>query len=189
MFSRALLLFALLVIAAPAVAETPGGNSLEFGITLGRVDFDKAIRFENDAAVGAHLVAGLHPWWSLGIQLDRITARDRVQELWQDITVISVRTRVEPWSDRMLSAGAVLGVSFMAFQDAPDFDAISEGLDLGPSFRLSLAHGWRVRAELMLRMQTFNLIELDAFGVPTGTPEETGYLWSRVWQLGVARGF
>jgi hypothetical protein len=38
-------------------------------------------------------------------------------------------------------------------------------------------------------MQTFNRVQVDEGGIPTGDPQETGYLWSRVFAVGLGHGF
>lgn len=182
----ALTLFALV---SPAAAQTPGGHGLELAVVAGHIDFADEIRFEDDAAVGLRFMAELRPWWQLGMQFDHTGARDGMSGKWQDILVASIQTRIETRPDAAWSPTGGVGVSFMAFENDPQLDAVAEGLDLSLGVRWSFDPRWRVRAEVLGRVQTFTVTEVNSSGIPTGAPEETGYRWSTVLQLGLGRAF
>lgn len=194
---RTLVASALLLTSVPGpgsaaraeVDSGPGGHPLEFGLWLGHADFDDAIRFQNDVVYGLSLAAGIASWFRLGMELSQVTTRDRSQSEWTSAVIVGIMSRFEPWSASRLAVGALLGVSFMAFEERPGSDSISEGLDLGPSLRVALPRGWLARGDLFWRMQTFRLIPVDAAGVPTGEREETGYLWSRIVRVGLSHEF
>lgn len=188
--SAVLLAAALLLVPGLASAsEVGGGHRLELSLMGGRLDFDDAIRFEDDAAVGVRFMASMQPWWQLGMQFDHIGAQDSRSGRWQDILVASIQTRLDPRPDARWSPTAGVGVSFMAFENDPKLDAVAEGLDLSLGARWTFDESWRLRAELLGRVQTFTITEVDSNGIPTGGPEETGYRWSLLWQLGLGRAF
>jgi hypothetical protein len=144
---RLSLVSVLLVAVVPASEAKAqiGGNQLEMGLNGGYVEFAEGIRFRDDLAISLYGLARFASWLSMGLEMSWIGAEDELQGVWQDIIVATVRGRVEPFGAARFSPGLLLGVSFMAFQDAPALDAISEGLDLGPSLRIELGNGWVLR--------------------------------------------
>jgi hypothetical protein len=166
-----------------------GGHPLEFGLSAGYTDFDAAIRFENDAVFGMNAAMGIASWFRLGFDLSTITAYDRDGQAWISAITTAIVGRVEPWPAARISGGGLFGVSFMAFEERPNSDSVSEGFDLGPSVRLSISPRWILRGDLFWRMQTFRLVPVDANGLRTGEREETGYLWSRIFRMGLSHVF
>jgi hypothetical protein len=177
---------------SPAFAQAEsriGGHPLEFGVQVGYVDFDSEIRFENDVVYGLSLGAGVVPWLRLGLELSYITTKDRERSTWVSAVTAGIMSRVEPWSASRVSAGGMLGVSFMAFEEDESSDSISEGLDMGVSLRVNLTPQWLLRGDVFWRMQTFRLVPVDENGSETGEREETGYLWSGIFRLGLSHEF
>lgn len=179
----------LLLVPIGAAAGEPGGHPLEFGVYAGHVDFDDEIRFQNDGVLGLAGGFGITPWLHLGLDLSRMTMRDTELERWTEATTFAIRAEVAPRAERRFSPLAFLGVSFMGFEESATTDAISEGLDLGLGARWRLSGEWNLRAILTSRMQTFRFVPVTATGEPAGRAEETGYLWSRVWRVGVTHVF
>ena len=189
MSSRILLAVCALFLVPSLAAAQIGGRSLEFGVNAGWTDFDGEIRFEDDVSVSATVLADVLPFASLGLELGRIGAEDRLQDTIQDVIVASIRGRIEPWRDARFNGGMLLGVTFVAFENRPDLDSISEGFEFGGSARWNVDSDWRVRFDLILRLQTVNRPVFDEQGIPTGGEDEIGFVWSQVYRLGVARGF
>lgn len=190
MSSRVLLVVLVCVVGAKDVfAEDFGGRRLEFTVNSGWTDFDSEIRFDDDVSVSATLLAEVLPFFSMGLELGRVGAKDREQDIIQDVIVASIRGRIEPWRDARFSGGGVLGVTFVAFENRPDLDSISEGFELGGSARWNIDADWRLRFDLLLRLQTVNRPVLDDDGLPTGGDDETGFVWSQVYRVGIGRGF
>jgi len=113
------------LIPSRAVAQI-GGHELELGINGAYVEFADGIRFQDDVAISAYGLARFTSWLSMGLEMSWIGAQDEIQQIWQDIVIATARARVEPFGASRFSPGLLLGVSFMAFQDAPALDAISE---------------------------------------------------------------
>ena len=178
----------LLFVGTPASAQL-GGRGLEFSVNAGWTDFDEEIRFEDDASVSATVLAEVLPFFSMGLELGRVGARDRVRDEFHDVIVVSVRGRVEPWRERRLNGGMLLGVTFVAFENRPNIDSVSEGFEFGGSGRWNIDTDWRVRFDAILRLQTVSRPVLDDAGIPTGDEEEIGFVWSQVYRVGVGRGF
>jgi len=183
-----LALLLLLLIPAPALGG-PGQHRLETGVYVGRMDFDDGIRFENDSVLGISLGFGIRPWLLLGVDLSQMTMRDAELQRWSQATTFAIRAEVAPRAEARWSPLGFLGVSFMGFEESATSDAISEGLDLGIGARWRLGPDWNVRAILTSRMQTFRLVPFTATGEVAGDSEETGYLWSRLWRLGLTHVF
>jgi len=175
----------LCLLAAPANA----GHRLEVGVSLAHLDFDEEIRFENDLVYAVHGAAELTPGWTLGVEVGRVNTRDRLTGGLQDLSILAIRTRYAPLQDHEWSPLAGAGVNFTLFEDAPRLDSISEGFEFALGGEWRFAPGWVLRGEGWLRLQTINRFEVDESGVPTGSPEETGYLWSKLLSLGVNRAF
>jgi len=184
-----LALLAVLVFAGDAVAQDFGGRRLEFAVNSGWTDFDSEIRFDDAMSVSATVLADVLPFFSMGLELGHIGAKDREQDIIQDVLVASIRGRIEPWRDARFSGGGVLGVTFVAFENRPDLDSISEGFELGGSARWNIDADWRLRMDLLLRLQTVNRPVLDDAGLPTEGEDETGFVWSQVYRVGIGRGF
>lgn len=184
-------IFALVaLLLAPTVADAElGGRRLEFGVNSGWTDFDREIRFDDDVSVSATVLAEVLPFFAMGLELGRIGAKDRIQDVIQDVLVASIRGRIEPWRSSRFSGGGILGVTFVAFENRPDLDSISEGFELGGGARWNVDANWRVRFDAILRLQTVNRPVLDENGIPTGDETEIGFVWSQVYRLGIARGF
>ena len=180
----------LLIVGAPgSVVAQDAGNRFEFAMHVDGVDFDRQIRFDDEAGVSAQLLADLWPGFSMGLELAHVGTADRERDALQDIVTISIRGRVEPWHRSRLSAGAILGVSFMTFENLDNIDSVSEGFEIGPGLRWNHDETWRVRAGLIFRVQTVNRPTLDDAGVPTGESDDIGFVWTRLWRIGVGRAF
>jgi Outer membrane protein beta-barrel domain len=162
---------------------------LSVGVVASRVDFASEIRFEDANALGLSAMVELRPWWRLGLQFDRVSARDRDLDRWQSILVASIQSRFLARPEAKWSPLLGAGVSFMGFEDSESFDAVAEGLDLTLGAQLRLDPRWTLRGEFLSRMQSFNVVIVDARGRPTGEGEETGYRWSRVMQVGLDYAF
>lgn len=184
------LLAALIVVFAFGEARAQmGGHRLEFAFGADWVDFDDDIRFEDGIQSSLSLLAEVFPGATLGLEFNHAGVRDRERDEFVDVFTATIRARAEPWSRSRVGLGAVMGVSFLAFENEPSLDAVSEGFELGPSIRVNLDGAWRVRAEWLWRIQTVNRVRVDAQGVPTGEQDETGYLWSTVARVGVGVAF
>jgi hypothetical protein len=170
-------------------AQSARQPRLSFGLVAGRVDFAKQIRFDDGNAIGLRGLAQLQPWWELGMQFDRVSARDRKLDRWQNLLVASIQSRFVARTDSRWRPLLGVGVSFMGFEDSELFDAVAEGLDLTLGLHWQAEPRWALRAELLSRMQSFNMIVVDDLGRPTGQGEETGYRWSRVFQIGLEHEF
>ncbi len=175
----------LLLGALPSFA----GHPLQLGVTAAHLDFDEDIRFEDDLLLTLEGAAELLPGWTLGVELGRVTARDRERDHLEDLLLAGIRSRYAFRPQREWSPWVGAAVSFTVFEDAPDLDSVSEGFDLGAGGRFEPVPDWQLRAGFWVRLQTIKRVEVDALGVPTGRRIETGYLWSRLFSLGVARAF
>lgn len=187
MCSRLLALLLVLVAVAESPAAEPGGHRLEFSLHSGWTDFDDQIRFDDDVSVSATLLAEVLPFFSMGLELGRVGARDRIEDRVQDVLIASIRGRIEPWRDARFNGGGLLGVSFVAFENRPNIDSISEGFELGGSARWNVDPHWRVRMDLILRLQAYPSNESS--DDPLGGDEQTEFVWSQVLRLGLGRGF
>lgn len=185
MCSRLALLFALLLL--PGAANAAG--RLEVGGSVAQLDFDDAIRFDNDQAWTLRAGADLFPAWQMSMSYGFAHAFDRRRADWAGLHMLGVESRFEPWPARRVGPVGLLGVNFTAFPDRPPADSIGEGLDLGLGLRWSPLPQLRLRADFLLRMQSFTRFEPDGDGLPQGEPIESGYLWSRVFRVGVGRVF
>ena len=179
----------LLFVASTAVARPFGGRGLEFTVNGGWTNFDHEIRFDDDVHVSATLLAEVLPFASLGVELGRVGAYDRQQDVYQDVVLANLRARIEPWREARWNGGMLLGVTFMGFENRPGLDSVSEGFELGGGARWNIDADWRVRFDAILRLQTVNRPTLDEQGRPTGESEEIGFVWSQLLRIGVGRGF
>ncbi len=175
--------------ASSVLAGSEPTQRFDLGLVASRVDFARENRFDDANAIGIRALAELHPGWYLGLQIDRISARDRELDRWQSVAVASIQSRVvlrplDRWSPLF-----GVGVSFMGFEDSDRFDAVAEGLDLTVGAQWRIRPRWSLRGEFLSRMQSFNLVKIDAQGRPVGRGEETGYRWSRLVQVGLDYAF
>lgn len=189
MCSRIVAAVALLFLLPGLAFADQGGRRLEFGVNTGWTDFDDEIRFEDDVNLSASILAEVLPFFAMGLELSRVGAEDRLQDTIQDVVVASLRGRIEPWRDARFSGGGLLGVNFVAFENGPGLDSVSEGFELGGTARWNVDSDWRVRFDLILRLQAVNRPVVDATGAPTGAEDEIGFVWSQVYRVGLARGF
>jgi hypothetical protein len=188
MLSRILAGILLAILPIDSAAQM-GGHRLEFAFGADWVDFDDDIRFEDGIQSSLAILAEVFPGATLGLELNHAAVRDRERDEFVDVFTAALRGRAEPWSRARLGLGAVMGVSFLAFENEPSIDSVSEGFELGPSLRLNLDSAWRIRGEWIWRIQTVSRVRVDDQGLPSGRQEETGYLWSAVARVGVAVAF
>lgn len=190
MCSRFLAVLGVFVFfVVPADAAEPGGNRIEVGAFVAAIDFDDSIRFENDLVMGIQGQLGFRPWFRLGVELAQMTVRDGRRDVWTTANAFAIRASAEPWSRGALGVSGSMGVSFVAFEESANWDAVSEGLDLGLGARWGVSSRWNLRGRLLLRLETFKLVQLNANGEPTGDREETGYLWSQLFRLELSHVF
>jgi len=175
--------------ASSVLAGSEPTQRFGLGLVASRVDFAREIRFDDANAIGIRAWAELHPGWYLGLQIDRISARDRELDRWQSVAVASIQSRVVLRPLARWSPLFGVGVSFMGFEDRDRFDAVAEGLDLTLGAQWRIRPRWSLRGEFLSRMQSFNVVSVDTQGRPVGGGKETGYRWSRLIQVGLDYAF
>ncbi len=177
------------IFSSSVAAETLGPNKLGFEMFGAHTHFDEEIRFDDDFSLGAALRLGFSPWFGLGIELSTARLRDAERDVQSQAIFFGVNARFEPWRAKRFGLGALVGVSFMAFEESANTDSISEGFELAPSFLFLVSDAWTLRADLMFRLQTFRVILVDETGQRIGDSFETGYLWSRALRVGLGYAF
>lgn len=180
---------ALLALPSSSIAGPIGGHRLEMVVAADWINFDRSIRFEDSLGTSFSLLAEVYPGATLGLEFGHAGARDRERESIADVLTVAIRGRVEPFALGDWRMGAVLGVSFLNFEDQASLDSVSEGFELGPTVRWNIDRSWRLRLDWLWRVQTVSRPSLDPAGVPTGEQTETGYLWSSVARMGVGIAF
>ncbi len=180
---------ALLALPARGTAQEIGGHRLEVVVAADWINFDRLIRFEDSLGTSFALLAEVFSGATLGLEFSHAGARDRGSESISDVLTIAIRGRGEPFAVGDWRVGAVLGVSFLSFEDQTSLDKVSEGFELGPTVRWNIDRSWRLRLEWLWRVQTVTRTTLDSAGLPTGEETETGYLWSSVARMGVGVAF
>jgi hypothetical protein len=177
-------------LAPPVRAQEPVGlHSVRLGLWLGHLSFSDRLHFDSDQVFGLRAAAGFNDWVELGVALGQMTMRDQRRDLWSDSVQFDMQGRFMPLVLRESRVGVLLGVSFTGFEEDESSDAVAEGLDLGFAGNWSATARWTVSADLLWRMQSFNLLPRDTEGNVVGGRAETGYVWSRLLRVGVGHAF
>ena len=177
----------LLGLSQPLHGQEPPGHPVDLALWGGYLELNDDIRFEGDSVLELGAAFGIVDWFELNVSLFHMRSWDRSREDWSDVVGFSLHGNLWPAALERLQLGAVAGVSFMGFDDGDAGDSMVEGLDLGLAWRHRLGAAWQLRVEALGRLQSFDFVPVDASGLPSGSAEETGYLWSPLFRLGILR--
>ncbi|HEX9639773.1 MAG TPA: hypothetical protein VGB13_00505 [Candidatus Krumholzibacteria bacterium] len=194
MFSRRMLTGFFLLIwlgfAPRARAQDPvGGHTVRVGLWLGHMSFSERLHFDSDQVFGLRAAAGFTDWAEVSVALGQMTMRDQRRDVWNNSVQFDMHGRFMPLAIHTSRAGMLLGVSFTGFEEDALSDAVAEGLDVGFAANWNATELWTISADLLWRMQTFNLLPRDSQGTVIGGRAKTGYVWSRLLRLGVGHAF
>ena len=176
-------------LVSSAVAQPAGHHAVRLGFWAGHVDFSEELNFDSDQVFGVYASAQFADWVELGVALGQMTMRDHRRDVWSDSVAFDMQWRFLPVQLQRARAVALLGVPFTGFEEDEFSDAVAERLDLGLVLNWSATDRWSVSLDAFWRMQSFNLLPLDAQGNVLGDRAETGYIWTQILRLGVGHAF
>jgi len=175
--------------ASWALPEERDGQAVHYPVDLalyaGYWSFDSAFRYEDDAVFGLRGTVGMASWMTLQLELDQITTSNKRSNDWAQAVSFAMHGLFELRGNARWRPGVLAGVAFMGMDNRQDFDAISEGFDLGPSLRLKGSGRLGLQADVLFRYQSVRINPVDENGLPIAD-SAVDYVWSYGARLGVS---
>jgi len=182
------LLPALSAGAAFAGEAPPPSHRLHVGAHAGWWDFHDSFRYEDEALLGLRAGAWIEPWFSLEVDLEHLSTRNKKVNEDSVIVVAGMHGRFLLRPRNRFAPMGLLGVTFMAADNQITADSITEGFDLGAGVRVRLGGGVDLLAEWLFRYQS---VKVNVFTPEGELLREDGvsYVWSHGARLGVGFAF